>query len=507
MASVAQFVQLGPINENIGASWTLTHYEAGTTTLKNLWTDRAKTTTAAQPVVADSRGIMSFYGDGLYDLIAKDSAGNTLYTWTNVFFGDASTVLHQEGAAISSAATLVLGTDGDYQHVSGTTGPTTAISGTQPFVILTFDSTPTWTDGATLQLRNRVSRQMRTDETVIFVNDGAGVWREIAPVLRLANAQYFTGRNAAGTAEVNILRINSSNLLELPTAISGGVTVTDGGVTVNGGDITLDTDVRILESKATDIASAATIAAPAAGFADCTGTTTITGVSTTLQAGAKFRLRFTGTGLNLTHNATSFISPWGRDYRTVTNEIIEFLSVGSGNYIFYSLNGPRERVGVTIEANVSSAPAGYLDEDGTAVSRTTYAGLFAEISTTFGVGDGSTTFNVPDSRGRAVINVDGAANRITAASTNGANADTLGGVGGAETHTLSTSEMPSHNHMPIGDNNTGGSGGVGNRMATISGDLQAVSVTLTNGLITAAGGGGAHSNTQPWIAKKKFIRF
>lgn len=48
----------------------------------------------------------------------------------------------------------------------------------------------------------------------------------------------------------------------------------------------------------------------------------------------------------------------------------------------------------------TAAPWGYLLCDGSAVSRTTYAGLFAILSTTFGVGDGSTTFNVPDMRGR-----------------------------------------------------------------------------------------------------------
>ena len=48
---------------------------------------------------------------------------------------------------------------------------------------------------------------------------------------------------------------------------------------------------------------------------------------------------------------------------------------------------------------MSSAPTGYLKANGASVSRTTYAALFAAISTTFGVGDGSTTFNVPDLRG------------------------------------------------------------------------------------------------------------
>ena len=53
----------------------------------------------------------------------------------------------------------------------------------------------------------------------------------------------------------------------------------------------------------------------------------------------------------------------------------------------------------------ATAPTGYLLCDGTAVSRTTYAALFAITSTTYGVGDGSTTFNVPDLRGRVPVGV------------------------------------------------------------------------------------------------------
>jgi len=50
-----------------------------------------------------------------------------------------------------------------------------------------------------------------------------------------------------------------------------------------------------------------------------------------------------------------------------------------------------------------TAPSGWLICDGSAVSRTTYAGLFTAISTTYGVGDGSTTFNLPDLRGRVTV--------------------------------------------------------------------------------------------------------
>lgn len=56
-------------------------------------------------------------------------------------------------------------------------------------------------------------------------------------------------------------------------------------------------------------------------------------------------------------------------------------------------------IGTSIESACSSAPVNYLEEDGSALSRTTYVKLFTAIGTTYGVGDGSTTFNIPDRRG------------------------------------------------------------------------------------------------------------
>jgi microcystin-dependent protein len=61
--------------------------------------------------------------------------------------------------------------------------------------------------------------------------------------------------------------------------------------------------------------------------------------------------------------------------------------------------------GAGIDFYGTTAPTGFLLCDGSAVSRTTYAALFAVISTRFGAGDGSTTFNLPDSRGRTTVGV------------------------------------------------------------------------------------------------------
>ena len=88
----------------------------------------------------------------------------------------------------------------------------------------------------------------------------------------------------------------------------------------------------------------------------------------------------------------------------------------------------------------STAPSGWLICNGQAISRTTYAALFAVIGTTYGAGDGSTTFNVPNLVNRTV---------------RGSNS--LGKTGGADTVTLTTAQMPAHTHGvgTLATNNTG----------------------------------------------------
>lgn len=93
----------------------------------------------------------------------------------------------------------------------------------------------------------------------------------------------------------------------------------------------------------------------------------------------------------------------------------------------------------------STEPTGFLFCYGQAVSRTTYAILFAAISTTYGIGDGSTTFNLPDIRGRFAAGQDdmggSSANRLTGL-TNGVDGDVLGGTGGLESTTIVTANLP-----------------------------------------------------------------
>jgi microcystin-dependent protein len=94
----------------------------------------------------------------------------------------------------------------------------------------------------------------------------------------------------------------------------------------------------------------------------------------------------------------------------------------------------------------ATPPSGFLECDGAAVSRSTYAALFAVISTTYGVGDGSTTFNLPDLTDKVAIHK---SNTKNFASTGGANTVTpTGNVAGSTANaTLSTAQLASHSHQ------------------------------------------------------------
>lgn len=169
---------------------------------------------------------------------------------------------------------------------------------------------------------------------------------------------------------------------------------------------------------------------------------------------------------------------------------------------------------------------------GQAISRTTYASLFAILSTTYGAGDGATTFNLPDIRGRVVAaldNMGGApASRLTAAyfgASSGLAANTLGNVGGLESHTLTTAQLASHSHAntlndpghahgispPSGnsivvDTSHGGAVGFGtggNATAAVSVNSASTGISINN---VAAGGGNAHPNVQPTIVSNYIIR-
>jgi microcystin-dependent protein len=205
-------------------------------------------------------------------------------------------------------------------------------------------------------------------------------------------------------------------------------------------------------------------------------------------------------------------------------------------------------IGGVIDFAGATPPANWLICNGQAVSRTTYAALFTVIGSTFGAGDGSTTFNVPECQDRVSV---------------GAFASyALGAIGGEAKHTLAASEMPVHAHgvsdpghghvdaghahgasstdsghghvdaghahpytqvVPGGGPWGAGSLAAGGAATTGQGNAQiqtghaAISTVIaaaaaniqahaTGIAVQNAGGGAAHNNLQPYIALNKIIR-
>jgi microcystin-dependent protein len=140
-------------------------------------------------------------------------------------------------------------------------------------------------------------------------------------------------------------------------------------------------------------------------------------------------------------------------------------------------------------------PAGFLLCDGAAVSREEYADLFAVIGVTYGSGNGSTTFNLPDLRGRVPVGLDAEQGEF----------EDLGQNGGETTHTLTNGELPiidlSHSH-----------GEITAIAVIVNGGVEAPAASAIPGLGSTGsaggsiGGGEAHNNLQPYLTLNFIIK-
>ena len=150
----------------------------------------------------------------------------------------------------------------------------------------------------------------------------------------------------------------------------------------------------------------------------------------------------------------------------------------------------------------SNAPSKWMICDGSALSRTTYIDLFSAIGTTYGAGDGSTTFNIPDLRGKTVFGKSASGTF-----------NTLGNTGGAETHRLTVSELAAHKHdntisiTPIKVYSSSG-GSITPGVSSVTSDRDGyntsyeVSATLTN---ANAGGNTPFNILPPYITLNYII--
>lgn len=166
--------------------------------------------------------------------------------------------------------------------------------------------------------------------------------------------------------------------------------------------------------------------------------------------------------------------------------------------------------GIVLPYAGSSAPAGYLLCDGTAVSRVTYSALFAVIGTAYGAGDTTTTFNLPNTSGRVPMGAGTYTDSVSGSVTR-----TLAQQIGAEKHVLVLNELASHNHGggshshslhvnnidgTLGDYNASGARNTGDTLATEP------PIDASGTIINTEGANVAHNNMQPSLGFNFIIK-
>lgn len=170
----------------------------------------------------------------------------------------------------------------------------------------------------------------------------------------------------------------------------------------------------------------------------------------------------------------------GQNIKTINNTSI----MGSGDLKTHP-------VGAVLMFAGGTAPDGWLMCQGQAISRTDYSDLFTVIGTTYGVGDGSTTFNLPNMAGNVPVGLN----------VGDTDFGTLGGKGGEKTHTLTVDELAKHSHKVLAKMYSSNGGNVSVSGSSNNADW-AISGTIDN-----TGGDQPHNNIQPYIVLNYIIKY
>lgn len=154
-------------------------------------------------------------------------------------------------------------------------------------------------------------------------------------------------------------------------------------------------------------------------------------------------------------------------------------------------------VGTIVAYSSKDIPDNWMECKGQTISRETYADLFSKIGVTFGTGDGSTTFNLPDLRGKTTFGYDPKSAYLLG----------IGDTGGEETHTLTVNEMPAHTHNGL---YWQGIKGISLNSGEVSGyHLEwgaGYNYDATDMVTNTTGGGQAHNNMPPYLVTTYIIK-
>jgi microcystin-dependent protein len=449
------------INGALASGAKLFFYTVGTSTKKNTYTDATKVTANPNPIILDSQGrpanggtAIDIFLDGAYRVVlapSTDTDPPTNAVWDRP---SVTTISQLESTAAKSTNYTVLETDRDKTFLVDASGGT---------VTLSLLAAATAGDGFTITIK-------KTDSS--------------------SNAVVIDG--------------NSSELIDAATTYSisipyGVVKIICNGIGwyvqyqgVNANAVTFeDSRTNTLVSPFT--VTATTSGTPAAGIG--------TGITYKAESADENPSDFGAAGFSASDVSSgsedTYFTLFLRKAGAALAEAFRFACTGASYFLFTgaptavrTITIPDSDVnlagvlpiGAMLSWGTTSAPTYWKLMDGSAISRTTYSALFAVIGTTFGAGDGSTTFNVPDIRGRCWIGT-GTGTGLTAR--------TLAATGGEQTHTLLEAELPSHDHdISSFPANVAAYGAGGSTAAVSSG------ATVQTG---ATGGGTAFNVMQPYL--------
>lgn len=444
------------------AQGTLRADAAGTDTLKDTWKDKNKSVLNTNPISLDDQGYADVWGDGSYKFTLKDATGASIYVKDNIdiyqsldWSGLTATVTQINACDTSAIYTG----NANYTVLAANRGKTICADNSINNIDITLPNPSLIENGFLIRIK-------KTDLSAFSVTIDAGVgytidgfyryhylygtstsiwllWTGVDwQIVQQGNRRNYATFTASGNVETymdnylikcNIGAANITLTLPLFAAIGFGFHLTIKLCSSGGGGVLIDPG--------------------AGGSIDTIGSYLLGSVDEviTIWCDNESAGPVTNWFIKSSHNPTAFVS-----------------------------------AGIIVAYGSNVVLAGWLACDGAAISRTTYSDLFSIIGTTFGVGDGSTTFNVPNGEDNVLVGAGGAYTM----------AQTFGSV----THQLTVPELASHNHSITGnvaqtaDTCYANPGGLHRSQGT--------SLTIGN-----TGGNVPHENRQPSLCVQRMIKY
>ena len=349
----------------------------------------------------------------------------------------------------------------------------------QPLTALEMDNNFTLTKQYVLDAETQI-----LDGTSTFTNDVIS-----GDIIDGGTVSNFASTGIDDNAAATALTLDSSGHASLTgnVTLAGNIVLSTASATVDGRDLTVD-GAKLDASASAATASTLVIRDASGDFAAGTVTANVTGNVTGNVAG-DVTGNVTATSVLADGVSATTQSAGDNSTKASTTAYADAAAITYGS-----------PTGAVSAYAGSTAPTNWLLCDGAAISRTTYAALFAVIGTTYGT-TSSTDFKVPDMRGRVVAGQDDmggtSADRLTnpGTTTGGIDGDVLGGTGGSETHQLTIAELALHEHPGIHQHqniNAGTSNGGSNQHDQPS----------ANGV----GGDVPHNNVQPTLILNYIIK-